>query len=62
MLLVAATIANVSGTALEKSRRTICDFFPKTESDLDQKLRATAWRRRRSSAAPVAKRNSTPQK
>jgi hypothetical protein len=26
-------IAYVSGTAREKSRRTICDFFPKTESD-----------------------------
>jgi hypothetical protein len=29
------TIANVSGTAREKSRRTICDFFQKAESDLD---------------------------
>jgi hypothetical protein len=27
---VPSTIANVSGTAREKSRRTICDFFPKT--------------------------------
>jgi hypothetical protein len=27
-----STIANVSGTAREKSRRTICDFFQKTES------------------------------
>jgi hypothetical protein len=28
-----STIANVSGTAREKSRRTIRDFFPKPESD-----------------------------
>jgi hypothetical protein len=36
---------SVTGIAREKSRRTICDFFSKkTESDLDQKLRATAWR------------------
>jgi hypothetical protein len=34
-----STISNVSGTAREKSRRTILDFFQKTKSDLDQRTR-----------------------
>jgi hypothetical protein len=37
------TIRNVSGAAREKSRRTICDFFPKPESDFAALGRRTAF-------------------
>jgi hypothetical protein len=37
------TIANVSGTAREKSRRTICDFFSKPESDFAAQGRRRAF-------------------
>src|SRR5215472_18283646 len=46
--LALSTIANVSGTGGVKSRRAICDFFPKkTETDLEQKQNGSAALRRR---------------
>src|SRR5262249_35848899 len=40
-----STIANDSGTAREKSRRTIRDYFPKTENDLTRSITIHAWDR-----------------
>jgi hypothetical protein len=37
------TVANVSGTAREKSRRTICYFFSKPESDFAAYRRAAGY-------------------